>query len=164
MSLMRANTEELGTKDTGCSAIMPSESKCMNFNSLWSAQYAFTPCIPAFVCTGQALAYTPCAASMLLTCCCADLTLRASQACRDHTNIHASCYVFTDASAMLLDRAHDSRHRVMPLTWWPNELALIFVIRSVPTIPCAVRGPCRVPGTPTQGGKVILPEIALQMH
>lgn len=52
-----------------------------------------------------------------------------------------------------------SRSRL--LTWLPHKLAFILFISRMPTKGCTIRGAPRALRTPTQGRKLILPQIAL---
>jgi len=50
------------------------------------------------------------------------------------------------------------------LTWRPHKLAFIFLISRMPAKCCNIRGASGTLRTPTQGGKLILPQIALQQR
>ena len=48
------------------------------------------------------------------------------------------------------------------LTWLPNKLAFVFFISRMPAKCCTIRGASGAVRVPTQGGELILPQIALQ--
>ena len=81
---MRANKGETGMTEASYS-VMPSEQKKIKYNSLWFAQCAFHHVTLNCVYRASVGIY-----SMNIVCV-VNMLLWASNTCRDHTNVHASC-------------------------------------------------------------------------